>query len=621
MSGGSKSAKEAIIIVDSNDEIIGWDKYAEELHGWKDIEIIGEKIFKIIPAEYRSTFTKILENSKYCEKVEETEGLRATKSGNTIYVNATIRPITDAEGNISSIAIYETDISNQVNAKIKIFETEEQYKKLVECLGDGIILIDTDYKIVLTNPALIEILDLDENPSGKRVIDIIDKEHFRVIQQNIEKLEESDRVDFELELKTGNESKFLSITYTPIKSIKGTTKAYLGVFRDITELKKLEEELIKAAKLESIEILAGGIAHDFNNILTVILGNLSLVKTIGNVKDKIRERIEKAEKAALRAKDLTHQLLAFTKGGSPIKKKTSILNVINESVAFTSSGSNVKIELDIQRDIWGAEIDEGQISQVLNNLIINAQQAMPEGGKIWIKAENFEIESEEPGLALPPGKYIKIIVKDEGHGIPPDILPRIFEPYFTTKKKGHGLGLSTAYMIIKRHHGAITVDSEPGRGTTFHIYLPSLGEYVEPEVDRPDAYHGGHGRILVMDDEEDIREMAGEILKNMGYKVDYARDGEEALKKYRRAKKWRRGYDAVILDLTVPGGMGGKETIPKLLEVDPNVIAIVSSGYSNDPIMVNYKQYGFAGVVRKPYRAGELGKVLKEVLTNNREQK
>ena len=619
MSGGSESRREAIIIIDSNDEIIGWDKYAEKLHGWRDVEIIGERIFKIIPTEYRASFMSILENSRYCEKVEETEGLRVTKSGEVIYVNATIRPITDSEGNLSSIAIYETDISDQVNAKIKIFETEEQYKRLVECLSDGIILIDTDYKVVLTNPALSDVLNLDENSIGKRFIDIIGREHFKVIQQNIEKLEENNRVDFELEFTSSEETKFLSIAFTPIKSMKGATKAYLGVFRNITEVKKLEEELIKAAKLESIEILAGGIAHDFNNILTIILGNLSLIKAIGSVKGKVLERIEKAERAALRAKDLTQQLLAFTKGGSPIKRKTSIVNVIEESVTFVSSGSNVKIEVDIQEDIWGVEIDEGQINQVLNNLFINAQQAMPEGGKIWVKAENFEIDTEESGLALPPGKYIRIMVKDEGHGIPSDILPRIFEPYFTTKKNGHGLGLSTAYTIVRRHHGAITVESEPGRGTTFCVYLPSLGEYVEPEVKHPDAYYRGHGRILVMDDEDGIREMAGAILKKLGYKVDFACDGMEAIKKYKKSKKRRKKYDAVILDLTVPGGMGGRETIAKLLEIDPEVVAIVSSGYSNDPIMANYRQYGFAGTVRKPYRLGELGKVLKEVLTKNKE--
>jgi len=400
----------------------------------------------------------------------------------------------------------------------------------------------------------------------------------------------------------------------PIRSKDGEIIGVVLVFRDITEKRKMEEELQKMEKLESIGVLAGGIAHDFNNILMGILGNITLAKMDVKPEDEVFEKLTEAEKASVRAKDLTQQLLTFSRGGAPIKKTASIKELLKDSVSFALRGTNVKCEFSLPQDLWSVELDEGQISQVISNLVINAQQAMPEGGVINVRAENMVV-GKGGGIPLKEGKYLKIAIEDQGTGIPKEHLPRIFDPYFTTKQKGSGLGLTTAHSIIKNHGGHISVESRLGKGTCFNIYLPaSEKEIVEKKAvkERP---LGGKGRILVMDDEKIVRNVTGKMLKSSGYDVEYSRDGTEAIELYKKAKDSGDDFDVVIMDLTIPGGMGGKEAIEKLLEIDPGVRAIASSGYSNDPIMSDFRRYGFAGVVPKPYKIKDLAKVVHRVIT------
>jgi CheY-like chemotaxis protein len=325
------------------------------------------------------------------------------------------------------------------------------------------------------------------------------------------------------------------------------------------------------------------------------------------------ERLAAAEKATLRAKDLTQQLLTFSKGGAPIRKAASIAELIKESANFVLSGSNAQCQYALPGDLWAVEVDEGQISQVIQNLMINADQAMPNGGLIRVRAENAALE-EDVALNLKAGRYTKIVIEDHGIGIPAEHLPRIFDPYFTTKQKGSGLGLATAYSIIKRHDGAITVESELGAGTTFTIYLPASDQQtpmIEVEERTPPM---SQGRVLLMDDEEIIRTITGQMLAHIGYQVEVAADGAEAIEIYQRAMDRGERFDVVLMDLTVPGGMGGKEAIKTLREMDAQVKAIVSSGYSNDPIMANYKTHGFRGVVAKPYEYDELSEVVRRVV-------
>lgn len=384
---------------------------------------------------------------------------------------------------------------------------------------------------------------------------------------------------------------------------------------DVSQKKKTEEEIVKSKKIESLGILAGGIAHDFNNLLTGILGNISLAQTYLTPDHKAFDRLEAAVGASRRSQDLTQQLLTFSRGGMPIKTAASISELLRDAADFVLRGSNVRANLSIPRDLWSVDIDPGQINQVINNLLINAIQAMPRGGTIFVEAENCLIEAESV-IPLTPGKHVRIRIKDQGVGIPPDNIEKIFDPYFTTKTTGSGLGLATAYSIIQKHNGLITVGSEVGVGTVFSIYLPAV---PGPAAAISLPQNGGPirncpGRILVMDDEEVIRELAFELLSSMGYDVCLVKDGAEAIDMCRQAGLSGQPFDAVIMDLTIPGGMGGKETVEHLRRIDPEIRAIVSSGYSNDPVMADFAKYGFVGVLRKPYVADDVDKQLKSVL-------
>ncbi len=392
-------------------------------------------------------------------------------------------------------------------------------------------------------------------------------------------------------------------------------KEYIFVFaHDITEEKKIEEERQKIQKLESVAILAGGIAHDFNNFLNGIIGNISLAILEAKDNEGLSNILNDAKDAADMAKNLTRQLLTFSNGGTPIKEATSIEKIIKEVAEFSLRGSNVRCLYDIPKDIWKAEADKNQIGQVISNLIINADQAMPEGGTIRIKLENTTIK-EDSALALNAGKYIKITIEDKGLGIAEKHLPKIFDPYFTTKQKGSGLGLATTYSIIEKHNGYITVDSKLGVGTTFCIYLPATTTRDKPQKENSEEEqsNGLKGRILLMDDEKIVRNALKRMLEKIGYETEFAIDGKEALEKYKKRLKIKKPFDAVILDLTIPGGMGGKETIKKMLELDPDVKAIVASGYSNDSVMANYKDYGFKGIITKPFDTNELSEAISKV--------
>jgi CheY-like chemotaxis protein len=370
---------------------------------------------------------------------------------------------------------------------------------------------------------------------------------------------------------------------------------------------------LKADKLESLGVLSGGIAHDFNNILTSILGNISIAKMFAEPGDKIFERLRQAENECMRARSLTQQILIFSRGGAPIMKTVFISELLKDTACFALSGSNVRCEFSIPGDLWPVEADEGQIGQVINSLIINASQAMPGGGVINLLAENIVVGARQ-GLPLNDGEYIKISVTDHGIGMPGKHLQKIFDPYYTTKQKGSGLGLAVAYSIVKRHNGYIDVRSIPGKETTFNIYLPASSRNVLAEKEFREKVHRGEGKILVMDDEKMVRDVVGSMLGILGYKTELAKDGVEAIELYKKAKQSGQPFDAVIMDLTVPGGMGGKEAIQKLVEIDPEVKAIVSSGYSDDPVMADFKKYGFSNIAAKPYNIRDLGKALYKII-------
>ncbi|HWR54260.1 MAG TPA: ATP-binding protein [Bryobacteraceae bacterium] len=389
---------------------------------------------------------------------------------------------------------------------------------------------------------------------------------------------------------------------------------------EIKQREQMEEELLRARKLESLGVLAGGIAHDFNNFLTVVQGNIEMAKLQAESGGPVHEMLDDVARACEGAASLSSQLLTFAKGGAPVRRVVSVSKLVEDAVHLARAGAPISIDVSIAQDLWFAEVDPGQIGQVLHNILLNARQAMPEGGIIEVRAENV-LESN-PGS----GPGVMISVRDYGRGIPAEVLPRIFDPYFTTKPGASGLGMATAYAIITKHGGRIGVDSASGGGTVFTIVLPASQERPAPEErSAPEPWIGGMQqgtvRLLVMDDEAALRKLLETVLTRLGYEVQSARDGAEAIAVYEAAKASGRGFDAVLLDLTVRGGMGGIETAAKIRELDSSVRLIVSSGYSDAAVMSRFRDYGFDDVIPKPWSPAELSEVFRRVLASDPDRK
>ena len=386
-----------------------------------------------------------------------------------------------------------------------------------------------------------------------------------------------------------------------------------ALVEQMAERQRMEDELLKVRKIESVGVFAAGIAHDFNNLLTGILGYISLAQVVAKMDTKVIAYLSEAEQACQRATALTQQLLTFAKGGAPVRYTVSLVEILKESVGFALRGANVRGDIQIAADLWPVDVDAGQINQVIHNIVLNAVQAMPGGGTIEVRADNIGFEAGAP-FPLTEGQYIKITVQDYGCGIPKEVLANIFDPYFTTKAEGSGLGLTTAYAIVTKHDGYITVTSEVGMGTTVLIYLPASQQALVSAQTQPHIPLSGSGRILVMDDEEMIRGLLRALLETLGYTVECVQDGAEAVAVYQRAQAAGQPFATVILDYTMPGGMGGLETLNRLRAIDPQVKALISSGYANNPVMADWAYYGFSGVVAKPYTMAQLQEALHNVL-------
>ncbi|MDY6863104.1 MAG: response regulator [Thermodesulfobacteriota bacterium] len=497
----------------------------------------------------------------------------------------------------------------------ELLADKEHFEAILGNISDGVLEITSDARIVYANDSALSLIgDSEEKVIALNFVELFYENDRKRIKDLLENLDGVPQIISEDSPLTVN-GKQIVLNFLPIKDKKQET--ILVIIRDVSEKKHRELQLIQTEKIESVGILAGGIAHDFNNILTGILGNVSLAKVYAKPEDKVFEKLMTAEKGIFRAKELTRQLLTFARGGSPIKKPILISDLLKNSVTFALTGSKARCEFSISDDLWPVEVDEEQLKQAIENLIINADQAMSEGGIIHVLVESI-IQRVKDVLPLQEGKYIKITIRDQGSGIPKEHLPKIFDLYFTTKQQGSGLGLATVYSIIKNHNGYITVESELGVGTTFYIYLPISKREIIAKKERKESPLAGKGRVLLMDDEEMIRESVGEMIMSLGYKVEFAKDGAEAIEEYKKARRSGQAFDVVIMDLTIPGGMGGKEAIKKFLEIDPEIKAIVSSGYSNDPIMANFTRYGFKGVLTKPFQISELNDEIHRVLISTK---
>lgn len=581
----------------------------EQVKNKKCYELIGRKRECEECATSRALQSKKLEElEKYIPELD-------------IYLNCRSNPILDEEGNVVILIEQLRDITREKKAEKKLRQREEQLRGILESQHDMIVRVDLENRFTYVNEAYCKTFGKSrEELIGQSFTPMVHEEDLEDTLKALEKVFEPPyRAYMEQRALTVKGWRWITWEDSGILNEEGQVVEIQGVGRDITSRKKMEEELLKASKLESIGLLAGGIAHDFNNLLAVVLGNISISLKELAPGDKLFDRLKKAEKAIHQAADLTRQLQTFAKGGAPVKKTASIKGLMEEVASFALSGSNVDCIFSFPQDLYYVNIDIGQISQVAHNIIINALQAMPEGGIIRIGGENIDsIEELEKRTCQveEKGPYVKLTIQDNGEGIPRQNLEKIFDPFYSSKVEGTGMGLATTYSIVKRHGGCISVESEPGKGTTFYIYLPASSKEMPSRDIRDEALVKGSGRLLVMDDEESVRNTIGEMAGLLGYKVSYARNGNEAVRMYEDAfnNKHKEVFDAVILDLTVPGGMGGKQAAREILALDGEAKLIVSSGYSRDPLLADYKGHGFKGFLAKPYEIEQLSRVLGETI-------
>ncbi|MHB1419052.1 MAG: hybrid sensor histidine kinase/response regulator [Bacillota bacterium] len=611
-------SNDIIWVLDGKGSLTFLNDKAKDVTGYSLEDIQGNIFMTHLNIDSSSDLIQDFLNAK-TDKSMQFEASIFGKDGSRVLMSINTTPIIRA-GKVTSLVCFGRDITRQKIAEKALQDSEERYRQMVELFPDA-ILMHSDGLIIFANSALAKLLCLEkpEELIGTPVSDFIQRFVHPTCQIEVKK-----RVNSLINYENSTpliEEKYIrcdgEVVYVEVAASSYVFRekfAVQVVIRDITDRKKFENELLKADKLEAMGILAGGIAHDFNNILTVILGNASLTNLYirAGENDKIPEKMNEINEATKQAKKLTQQLLTFAKGGLPVKKIVNARDLIKETSLFSLSGTNVLCRFSIEDNIWPVEVDEGQISQVIHNLIINAVQAMPEGGTIQIKAENTMIDEDLPGPKF--GPYVMITIEDKGIGISEKHLQKIFDPYFTTKQAGSGLGLATSYAIVIKHDGYISVKSQVGIGTTFYIYLPAMPT-LNPESNTLERdILMGKGKVLVIDDEEAVGKVAGEMLRGLGYEVHHASSGEEGIKVYKNAWETGSPFVLIIMDLTIPGGIGGKETIKRLMKFNPDIKAIVSSGYSNDPVMANFTQYGFRGIITKPYQLHELSKAVYKVI-------
>ncbi len=513
-------------------------------------------------------------------------------------------------------------IANQIGiciTAIKIYDdlqkSEAKYKEFIDILPDAVFEIDDKGKFIFASRRGFEQTGYTQEDiaKGLNAIELIVPEDRERFKHNVSRILSGERLGYnEYVAVRKNGTRFpVEIRSTPVFQ-DGKVVGIRGIVIDITDRRRMEDELVKSEKFEALSILSGGIAHDFNNLIAIILGNIEIIST-ENVSEDAKEAILAIEKAVMRAKNLTEQLMTFTKEGVPLKRVTCLADLIREICVFSLRGSKASCIFNIETNLWYADIDEAKISQVIGNILLNSIQAMPKGGLIEIFANN-EIVPESNFLNMKPGKYVKVSIKDNGIGIPKDKLPYIFDPYFTTKEKGHGLGLASAYIIVKKHNGYIFAESEYGAGTTITFYLPATEERIvikEEQIEQ--SLLKGKGKILLMDDEDDVRKAISGMLNKLGYKVEEAEEGKEALEKIKKALSIEP-FDVAILDLTIPGGYGAIEIIKDLLKYAPDIKPILMTGYTADKIINEYEKYGFKNIVIKPFRIETLSRILRKVI-------
>ena len=617
------SAHEGIISADLHGTIVSWNPAAESIFNFQPEEVIGKSILSLLTEGYRDIYRKGLEDISYGESVAhpiqkplELTGLRKSGEAFPLEISLTSWKV----GLDTHYGFILRDISDRKRLEQSLVDEKERLVTTLQSLDEGIITTDREGRITFFNPLAEQITEWAHQDALNRPL----QEVFRITNEASPHQDETalqfspassalTEHDSPLHLITKHGlQRAISMREAPIRDHSSHLMGTVIVFHDVTDRHRHQDEQQRISKLNSLGVLAGGLAHDFNNLLTTILGNVFVAKLRMIPQDPLTHNLEQAEQACLRAKELTQQLLTFAKGGAPIKTSIALGDLLRKSVIFALSGSSISCHFDIPNDLWPLDADTSQLRQVIQNMTINARQAMPQGGHFSIRVENTALPTSStlPSPTLATGNYIKISFEDQGTGIKDQELPNIFDPYFTTKPGASGLGLATAHSIIQQHLGHISVHSTIGKGTTFTVYLPS--SYSSVRLDRQ-TIPKGRGRILVMDDEQSIRRMVEDALTQFGYEVTAAEDGQTAIDLFSAALTSGKTFDAILLDLTIPGGMGGKEAIQHLRRLDPHVKAVVTSGYSDDPIMSDFQAYGFQDILIKPYKISDLAKTLESL--------
>ncbi|MBI2400260.1 MAG: response regulator [Deltaproteobacteria bacterium] len=511
-----------------------------------------------------------------------------------------------------------TEIKNRVEAEHQLRENKAFLEDIVSNVHEAIWAVNTSpdggFRFMWSNANGEKLLGARQMGAGRPLQEAFGPDLGERLTRHYSECVEKGVVHCEETFNTDSGPRVFLMTLVPVKDDTGQVQQIIGSAMDITEKKQLESEMVKAQKLESLGVLAGGIAHDFNNLLAAIRLNVSMLKLDPAQSPDSLEMLRIVDTSAGMAANLTNQLLTFAKGGKPVKEIISVSAFLKDVADFSLRGTKNACSLALGEDLLNIEADPGQLSQVLNNILINAGQAMPEGGVVKLSAGNIEVSTTQAALPLKPGKYVKITVEDTGPGIPEEYLPRIFDPYFTTKKSGSGLGLASSYSIIKNHGGSILVYSVTGSGTRFEVFIPGLTQKAPAPAEEQATPARSPAKVLVMDDDHLVRKSICRVLDSLGYEPIEATDGLEAALEYEKGMKNGKLVDAVILDLTVRAGMGGQEAAAMILKLDPSAKIFVSSGYSDTPVIANYRDYGFTGFLQKPYDAPELDKKLRAVL-------
>ncbi|MBA3961993.1 MAG: PAS domain S-box protein [Chthoniobacterales bacterium] len=630
---------DGMVTVDRTGVVRAMNPAAQRMFGYGENDFVGDPFARLIPKCFDRKIDGASCSCEWDQLAQRTGGiilaLARTRHGATFPIEIALNEIA-ADREKFYVAMIR-DVTERTRFEEQLAAEKNSLAVTLGSIGDGVITTDLNGCILIMNPACEALTGWSAaEAAGRKLKAVLNI----TAEMSAKKRPRSGGYRSEAEaillgtperstLTTRDGTKrVIEQVAAPISDGKNELCGVVLVFRDITQRLRDEAERRKAETLDQLGLLAGGIAHDFNNLLTAIIGNISLVSMLLPPNDQIIERLSDAKNASLRARDLAQQLLTFARGGAPIKQTASAAKLIEETVSFSLRGTQSRSEINTAPDLWPAEFDSGQISQVIANLVVNADQAMPDGGTVHVRCENYSATADAVDLprGLAVGEYIQIQVTDEGVGISEKCLKRIFDPYFTTKAHGSGLGLATTYSIIKNHGGLILVESELQRGTTFTVYLPASGSRqpalpapIQPqEESAPTESITGAGRVLIVDDEEAIRMLVDFTLTRLGYVVSEADTALKGIDLYRQALQTNQRFDLVILDLTLPGGMGGKDALKALLEIDPTVNAIVSSGYATDATMSRYEDLGFRGVIAKPYEASALGRIVRETIESGR---